>query len=250
MNLYLSIADALKYAQLQMGAEAFIRQDGTLINEGSDYIKALTDGNNHTSKFTSTQAAAFAEHWIAVDQCENSNTGFSGTLFKCIKDEPATGAKKDEYVISLRSTEFLDDAARDNQATNQMEIAKYGFAFGQLRDMEDWYADLRKPGGLLGPAASVDVTGYSLGGHLATAFNLLHQGDGNVGKVVTFNGAGIGRWAEGSSLPALLADFKRLSQNVSGTEHVFANDQLTAIYQRTRASVAGEAANCAWKLQA
>ncbi|MFT3818084.1 MAG: lipase family protein [Rubrivivax sp.] len=242
MNQYISIADALKYAQLQMGAEAFVRQDGTLLNEGSDYLKVLTDGNNHASKFTSTQAEAFAAEWEVVDQKENTNTGFSGTLFK----------KKDgsEYVISFRSTEFLDDAARDNQATNQMEIAKYGFAFGQLRDMEDWYAGLRQPGGPLGPTASVDVTGYSLGGHLATAFNLLHQGDGNLGRVVTFNGAGIGRWAEGSSLQSLLADFKRLSRNTSGNEHVFASDQLTAIYQRTRASVAGEAANSTWKLQA
>lgn len=204
MTQYISIADALKFAQLQMAAEAFIKKDGSFRPEGESLVLALKDGNTHASKFTSTQAEAFAEHWIAVDQCENSNTGFSGMLFKCVQDDPATGAKAGEYVISLRSTEFLDDAARDNQATNQMEIAKYGFAFGQLRDMEEWYADLRKPGALLGPTASVDVTGYSLGGHLATAFNLLHQGDGNVGKVVTFNGAGIGQWAEGSSLPALL----------------------------------------------
>ncbi len=197
MTQYITIFDSLKYVQLQMAAEAFIAKGAQFRGSGTNLIDALVEGNNRASKFTPTQAAAFAAEWEAVDQRENTSTGFSGTLFKN-KVTP-------EYVISMRSTEFLDDAARDNQATNRMEIAKYGFAFGQLRDMEDWYADLRKPGGLLGPAASVDVTGYSLGGHLATAFNLLHQGDGNVGKVVTFNGAGIGRWAEGSSLPALLA---------------------------------------------
>jgi hypothetical protein len=37
--------------------------------------------------------------------------------------------------MSFRSTEFIDDAARDNQATNAMEIKEAGFAFGQIRDM-------------------------------------------------------------------------------------------------------------------
>ncbi|MFT3818086.1 MAG: hypothetical protein QM750_10730 [Rubrivivax sp.] len=239
MTQYIAISDSLKYVQLQMAAEAFIAKGNQFRGSGTNLMDALVEGNNHASKFTLAQATQFKEHWVALAQKENSNTGFSGTLFKCVQDDPATGAKAGEYVISFRSTEFLDDAVRDNQATNQMEIAKYGFAFGQLRDMEDWYAELRQPGGPLGPTASVDVTGYSLGGHLATAFNLLHQGDGNVGKVVTFNGAGVGQWAEGSSLQSLLADFKRLSRNTSGNEHVFASDQLTAIYQRTRASVAG-----------
>jgi hypothetical protein len=36
------------------------------------------------------------------------------------------------------------------------------------------------------------VTGYSLGGHLAAAFNLLHFGSAAAPQVVTFNGAGVG----------------------------------------------------------
>ncbi|MBW8832783.1 MAG: hypothetical protein JF606_25975, partial [Burkholderiales bacterium] len=46
----------------------------------------------------------------------------------------------------FRSTEFIDDAARDSQATDAMELAKFGFAFGQIRDMEAWYAELTKEG--------------------------------------------------------------------------------------------------------
>ena len=45
--------------------------------------------------------------------------------------------------MSFRSTEFIDDAARDNQATNTFEIKDTGFAWGQIADMEAWYAELK-----------------------------------------------------------------------------------------------------------
>jgi len=38
--------------------------------------------------------------------------------------------------MSFRSTEFADDAARDNEATNKLEIKDHGWAFGQIADME------------------------------------------------------------------------------------------------------------------
>lgn len=180
----LTVSDYLKYANLQMAAEAFIRDGDQFRNTGGQLIQALIDGNKHNSKFTEAQASAFAAEWEAVDQQANTSTGFSGTLFK----NRNTG----ELVMSFRSTEFVDDAARDNQATNAMEIKQYGFAFGQLRDMEAWYAELKRNGSL--PAgAQISVTGYSLGGHLATAFNMLHNGEGSIKEVVTFNGAGGGR---------------------------------------------------------
>ena len=58
--------------------------------------------------------------------------------------------------------------------------------------MEDFYAELKATGKI----SSTDffyVTGYSLGGHLATAFNLLRQEAGEAERIVhtyTFNGAG------------------------------------------------------------
>ena len=64
--------------------------------------------------------------------------------------------------------------------------------------MEDWYRELSSTGGQLAGRTSFSVTGYSLGGHLATAFNQLHIADKTfsgalrVKEVVTFNGAGIG----------------------------------------------------------
>ena len=55
------------------------------------------------------------------------------------------------------------------------------------------YASLGERGLINGP---LSVTGYCLGGHLATAFNLLHPGAAQ--QVVTFNGAGVGEVNEKS----------------------------------------------------
>lgn len=63
--------------------------------------------------------------------------------------------------------------------------------------MEEWYAELSKKN-LRGNFA---VTGYSLDGHLATAFNLLHPGAAK--EVVTFNGAGVGKAATGDVTSAM-----------------------------------------------
>ena len=95
----LSIADYLKYADLQMASEAFLFNEGNRQVKG-DLNQALIDGNFHASRFTKVQAANFAAHWIAVDQIANTATGFSGTLFKCIQDDPTTGAKAGELVMS------------------------------------------------------------------------------------------------------------------------------------------------------
>ena len=57
----------------------------------------------------------------------------------------------------------------------------------------------------------VNVTGYSLGGNLATVFTELHQGDSDItfGQTVTINGAGRGTWQTGQgSLADMLAYYK------------------------------------------
>ena len=120
------VSDYLKYATLQMAAEALIRDPATLhlASSGSELEAALVEGNKHGIVFTSSQAAAFvdeAKGWTVLDQEPNTSTGFSGTLFR----NNAT----DELVLSFRSTEFIDDAVRDN-ATNTLEIAKTGWAWG------------------------------------------------------------------------------------------------------------------------
>ena len=114
-----TIADTLKYANLQMAAEAFIRDPVTYVLSGSgtDLIDALKTGNNHASRFTETQSEAFADPvtgWTVLDQCINTPSGFSCTLFK--------NNQTDECVISFRSTEFIDDAVNDNNQRGQRHL--------------------------------------------------------------------------------------------------------------------------------
>jgi hypothetical protein len=201
-----TIADYLKYANLQMAAEAFLRKEkidenGTLITEkyyqDQPLIDALKVGNDHASKFTETAAKDFAAKWKVLDQRANTSTGFSGTLFENLETH--------ELVLSFRSTEFIDDALRDNAATNVLELKNTGFAWGQLTDMEAWYAELNREGGALHNQRFA-VTGYSLGGHLANAFNVLRQENFEqyrVNQVVTFNGAGMGIVKKGTIKDAL-----------------------------------------------
>jgi hypothetical protein len=165
----------LKYASVQMASEARLDLFGNRTSEA-----ALIFGNDRASKFTPTQAAEFSEDWEVVEHKSNTTTGFSGTLFK----SKATG----ELVLSFRSTEFADDAVRDNQATNVLEIKEEGWAFGQIDDMRTWVDSLYASGKL--STLPITVTGYSLGGHLATAFNLLYPSA--VAATYTFNGAGVG----------------------------------------------------------
>lgn len=50
------IATYLKYANLQMAAEAFLTNSNGTIKTGKAYITALTDGNGHASRFTDVLA--------------------------------------------------------------------------------------------------------------------------------------------------------------------------------------------------
>lgn len=196
----------LKFANLQMAAEAVDLSAGIT---GNDYTAALVKGNNSSSKFTDVQAAEFAANWEVVEHKSNTATGFSGTLFRYTgATDLSKGLTHGELVLSFRSTEFNDDAARDNQATNTMEIKPYGWAFGQIADMEAWYAELNASGSKLGNK-SYSVTGYSLGGHLATAFNLLRKEDGSQHRITsthTFNGAGVGEISQGGLVQTIQAN--------------------------------------------
>ncbi|WP_423599722.1 hypothetical protein [Roseateles sp. MS654] len=231
----LAISELKKYSDLQMAAEAFlvVASDDIL---RTDLLLALREENGHSRRFTGTQAADFLVHWDVLAQKSNTGTGFSGTVFRCKANDPVTGAKAGEIVMSFRSTEFIDDAARDNEATNVREVSEKGFAWGQLRDMEAWYTEL-KAAGTLSPG-NFSVIGYSLGGHLATAFNLMHNSE--VSQVVTFNGAGVGAIAWGKSLLSLVQEFTQLSQRRSLNDppnFVFGDSVLTGIYDRARAAI-------------
>ena len=162
----------------------------------------LTDGNNHSSKFTTQQAQDFKDNWRVVSHQPNTATGFSATLFEYIGD-PLKQPTASRYVVSFRSTEFIEDAVRDHQATNVQEVRKAGWAFGQISDMQAWWSSVQAE--LHG--ADVDVTGYSLGGHLATAFYKLHAD--RIDKVYTFNGAGVGDVDASTNLASVIGEFSQ-----------------------------------------
>lgn len=133
-----NVNEILAYANIQMAAEALYglaseQPEETfsgelLIQERQEF---LTDGNERVSRFTALQATEFAQIWEVVEHTSNSTTGFSGTLFQVRTGAPAEllqryGLAAGEQVLSFRSTEFADDAARDNQATNVLEVKEFG----------------------------------------------------------------------------------------------------------------------------
>jgi Ca2+-binding RTX toxin-like protein/dienelactone hydrolase len=116
-----------------------------------------------------------------------ANTGFSATLVQ----DRRTG----EYTLAMRSTEYRPwaqggDGERDKTNADIASIGFKGFALAQLDAMERYYQWL-KDNGKLPAGATLKVTGYSLGGHLATIFTELHP---EVQSTVTMNGAGRGHW--------------------------------------------------------
>jgi Ca2+-binding RTX toxin-like protein len=188
------ISTLLKYINVQMAAETIfpVGFTGGAINDAW-----LTRGNERNSRFPSALAQQFAAKYEVVAHQKNTPTGFSGTLFK----DKDSG----ELILSIRSTEFVDDAARDSRATNELEIREKGFAFGQIADMKAWFDELNADPAKLG-GNSFAVTGYSLGGHLATALNLLLRDAGQASRVTgtyTFNGAGVGQWSSGTLTEAI-----------------------------------------------
>ena len=230
-----TIGEMLKYANLQIATEALydfrakerpnqVPGDITsLTGHFSGVINPawLTLGNEHASRFTPTEAEKFVQEWEVVDHLSNTSTGFSGTLFK--------NKNTSELVLSIRSTEFLDDLVRDCVATNGLEIKTFGWAFGQIADMEAWYDQL-KASGKLPAGARFDVTGYSLGAHLATAFNLLHQSELNGGQVITFNGAGVGQLRGDATLAGVIDRFNQLRNSPSDIAALITDDRLRAVY--------------------
>lgn len=206
----------LKYAHVQMAAEAFL-QAGI---SGNDYERALLAGNEFSSKFTDTLADEFIANWEVVAHQPNTPSGFSGTIFRGRAGGPYAG----ELVLSFRSTEFIGDAMRDSFVTNR-GINEHGWAFVQISDMREWWesAEVQEVIGTQG----VTVTGYSLGGHLANAFYLLNPGI--VRATYTFNGAGTGVLKEGS-LHQLIDLFKTIAHNTWGNTELPGHPEVRALY--------------------
>lgn len=144
----------------------------------------------------------------------------------------------------MRSTEFRDwidggDGERDKTGTDVKGLGTTGFALAQLSAMEKYYQWL-KDNGMLKGMTKLNVTGYSLGGHLATVFTDLHKGEMGDGQTVTFNGPGRGKFGSftGGTTPdgiaGMLAYFDKVMNNpseggISLTDSSLSNLRDTAI---------------------
>lgn len=195
----------LNFALQQMAAEAYLHQ---FLSGPRSLVEVLNNGNNNEDVIPVDQfsgktrfvdlagvpnasqivgsAQAFVARYQIIDHHANDATGFSGTLMR----DTQTG----QYTLSFRSLEYQDQAQggdweRDGIPGAAGEIAAKGFALGQLVSMERYYDELKNSGKL--PAgATLNVTGYSLGGHLATIFTELHSAE--IQHTYTFNAAGRG----------------------------------------------------------
>ena len=159
------------------------------------------------TRMTLQQINRFNELYDVIDCKRNTWSGFSATLLK--------NKFTNEYVLSFRSTEYQNDEdggdfQRDGWGGAGNEIAQYGFAIAQIADMEAYYRQLSALGGPLS-GAQFRVTGYSLGGHLATVFAEAHEGVEGFLGATTFNSPGRGLLRNGTVADFVNAVYAKLS---------------------------------------
>ena len=213
----------LDFALQQMAAESYI--DRFLSGELA-LDRILKMGNNNllgdqsgtevlpgNTRMTTLQAQQFTQRYLIIDHHANDATGFSATLLK--------DTTINTYTLSIRSLEYQNqvdggDWQRDGLPGAAGEIAGTGFALGQLVSMERYYRELKADPTKLPPGAILNVTGYSLGGHLATVFTQLHANE--IASTYTFNGAGRGGINGG---PSGLSETERIREMLQ-----FAEDQI------------------------
>ena len=160
-----------------------------------------------------------------------ANTGLSATLIQ--------NKSTNEYTLAIRSTEFRSwadggDGERDKLGADVASIAFTGFALAQQDALEKYYAWLKSTG-KLPTGANLNVTGYSLGGNLATVFTELHQNEMGGGQTVTFNGAGRGDWNQSAGS---LADMMAFYRDVLNNPSVAPNPLIGAYTTRRDAAIA------------
>lgn len=213
----------LQIAYQQILAESYL--DEHAINSVNGIDAALQNGNNHIrlpmfglTRLPENESASFAARVSVLDHHANDGTGFSATLSRIRLADGSFGP----LTLSFRSTEFRNapegDRARDIGDALALppgadtEILLFGYAFGQILAMERYYQFLRST--VIPAGEKLVVTGYSLGGHLATVFTLLHPND--IVHTYTFNVPGVG--AIGLASGATLQDrVQRLYGAFEGT---------------------------------
>jgi Ca2+-binding RTX toxin-like protein len=246
----------LQFALQQIAAESYLNNID--ITNPAEVTRLLLLGNNQEgfpetspTRFTGTllqgQANDFAQRYQIIDHHANDATGFSATV---IFDRQTQA-----YTLSMRSSEYRSDANGGDRSRDifgaDAEIAAKGFAFAQLVSMERYFADLkqgRKSDGTTDQTLAeffgnnqkqLNVTGYSLSGHLATVFTELHNE--LVLHTYTFNGAGRGAFAvpgtevqEVAKISAMLSELDARLRAVDPDGNLFRSGAVGNIYQDAR----------------
>ncbi|MDB2705254.1 hypothetical protein N9Y67_01795, partial [Pseudomonadota bacterium] len=243
-------------AQLAQAAYAILDKD--LVSDSVNYIAKLKEDK---ANFSASQAAQFASQYSVIDDQQNTDDGFSATLFK---DTAGT------YTLAIRGTEPPPSLGviKDLFLTDFGDIGGDGIALKQAVDLFNYYqllttdtnsqamqlefyegvnpappgipsqilldsgsvpkyrylkvVDTKDGLDLIPPEAQINVTGHSLGGHLALILSRLDPN--HIDEVYTYNAPGFDTQAVGSDdTEWFFNTIKTLQVQESGTSTVSEN---------------------------
>lgn len=101
----------------------------------SALIIQLQNAGFNDMKFSATQAAEFADNWQVATHQADTASGYSGTLFRYIGNDPNSGFANGQYVYAIRGTAGETDLV----GADGGDIVLDGLALDQIVDMyNDW----------------------------------------------------------------------------------------------------------------
>lgn len=256
----------LDFALQQMAGESYIHRflSGELglnavLKMGSNNLpgdQSNVDVLSGKTRMTTLQAQAFELRYQIVDHHVNDASGFSATLL--------LDTQTQQYTLSMRSTEYAADSNGGDRSRDifgaDTEIKSSGFALAQLVSMKRYFEALQQgktSNGTIDPVLAgffantkntINVTGYSLSGHLATVFTELYAE--RVAQTYTFNAAGRGDFRnvsfsteaqEADRIRAMVADLDARLSVTDPLGALFASGAGLNIYEDERYLVARDA---------
>lgn len=163
---YLSVYNEVNINEIK---NQFYTAIGATPNIDNTPLNDYMGGAGAYTKISQTQADYFLDNFKILDYYGNDNTGFSATTFIKNSDILVTNGEKklQEITISFRSTEFTEDYYKDASGADD-EISKNGTAIAQNIALVNYLKKL-KTDGIITSTTKINITGYSLGGHLASS---------------------------------------------------------------------------------